>query len=39
MRPVPVGSKGTYSITVGEEDLASKLDSSLARVMSTPTMI
>jgi fluoroacetyl-CoA thioesterase len=39
MRPVPVGSKGTHSITVGADDLASKLDSSLARVMSTPTMI
>jgi fluoroacetyl-CoA thioesterase len=39
MRPVPVGAKGTYSITVGGDDLASKLDPSLARVMSTPTMI
>lgn len=39
MRPVPVGTKGTHSITVSEEHLASKLDSSLARVMSTPTMI
>ena len=39
MRPVPVGAKGTYSITVGEDDIASKLDPSLARVMSTPTMI
>ena len=39
MRPVPVGTKGTHSITVGNDDLASKLDSSLARVMSTPTMI
>lgn len=39
MRPVPVGAKGTFSITVGDDDLASKLDASLARVMSTPTMI
>jgi fluoroacetyl-CoA thioesterase len=39
MRPVPVGTKGTHSITVGDDDLASKLDASLARVMSTPTMI
>jgi fluoroacetyl-CoA thioesterase len=39
MRPVPVGSKGTASLTVGEDHLASKLDASLARVMSTPTMI
>ena len=39
MKPVPVGAKGSYSITVAEEHLASKLDASLARVMSTPTMI
>ncbi len=39
MRLVPVGTKGTHTITVGDEHLASKLDSSLARVMSTPTMI
>jgi fluoroacetyl-CoA thioesterase len=39
MRPVPVGTKGTHSIIVGDEHLASKLDSSLASVMSTPTMI
>ena len=39
MRPVPVGAKGTHTITVGDEDLASKLDPALARVMSTPTMI
>ncbi len=39
MRPVPVGTTGTHSIIVGDGDLASKLDSSLARVMSTPTMI
>ena len=39
MRPVPVSSKGNYTITVAEEHLASKLDASLARVMSTPTMV
>ncbi len=39
MRPVPVGSKGIYSKTVGDDDCASKLDPTLARVMSTPTMI
>ena len=39
MRPVPVGSKGNYTITVDEDHLASKLDASLARVMSTPTMV
>ena len=39
MRPVPVGTKGTHSMTVGDGDLASKLDPMLAGVMSTPTMI
>ncbi len=39
MRPVPVGSKGNFALTVAEEHLASKLDTSLARVMSTPTMV
>jgi fluoroacetyl-CoA thioesterase len=39
MRPVPVGSKSNYTITVDEDHLASKLDVSLARVMSTPTMV
>jgi fluoroacetyl-CoA thioesterase len=39
MRPVPVGIKGNYTITVAEEHLANKLDPSLARVMSTPTMV
>ncbi len=39
MRPVPVGAKGSHELTVGEEHLASKIDPSLARVMSTPTMI
>lgn len=39
MKPVPVGATGSYTLTVGEEHLASKLNPSLARVMSTPTMI
>jgi fluoroacetyl-CoA thioesterase len=39
MRPVPVGAKGTFSKTVETTDLASRLDPSLADVMSTPTMI
>jgi len=39
MKPVPIGSKGTFTKTVAAEDLASKLDASLAAVMSTPTMI
>jgi fluoroacetyl-CoA thioesterase len=39
MKPIPIGSKGTFSKTIAKADLASELDSSLASVMSTPTMI
>jgi fluoroacetyl-CoA thioesterase len=39
MKPVPVGAKGKFEKTVGPDDLASRLDGSLAAVMSTPTMI
>ena len=39
MKTIAVGSKGTHAMTVGEEHLASKLDPSLAAVMSTPAMI
>ncbi len=39
MKPIPVGSKGSYSKTVTHADLASSLDESLAAVLSTPTMI
>jgi fluoroacetyl-CoA thioesterase len=39
MRPIPVGSRGSHTMTVGEEHLANKIEPSLARVMSTPTMI
>jgi len=39
MKPIPVGARGTFSKTVGPDDLASKLEPSLARVMSTPAMI
>jgi fluoroacetyl-CoA thioesterase len=38
MRPVPLGAKGNFEQIVGPDDLASNLDSSLAAVMSTPTM-
>jgi fluoroacetyl-CoA thioesterase len=38
MRPVPVGAKGNFEQMVGPDDLASRLDPSLAQVMSTPTM-
>jgi fluoroacetyl-CoA thioesterase len=39
MKPIPLGSKGSYAKTVADADLASNLDASLAAVMSTPTMI
>ena len=39
MKPVPVGTKGSYTKLVTEDDLASGLDSSLAAVLSTPTMV
>jgi len=39
MRPVPVGTRGRFEQTVADEHLASRLDSALAAVMSTPTMI
>lgn len=39
MKPVPVGAKGTYSLVVKTEHLASQIDPSLADVMSTATMI
>jgi fluoroacetyl-CoA thioesterase len=39
MKPVPVGAKGKFEQVVAQSHLASELDSSLAQVMSTPTMI
>jgi fluoroacetyl-CoA thioesterase len=39
VKPVPVGTKGKFEKIVGADDLASRLDPSLAPVMSTPTMI
>ena len=39
MKAIPIGSKGMFSKTIAKADLASELDSSLASVMSTPTMI
>ena len=39
MKPIPLGSKGSYAKTVADADLACNLDASLAAVMSTPTMI
>src|ERR1700678_370645 len=39
MKPIPIGTKGSYAKTVGVADLASNLDPSLAAVLSTPTMV
>ena len=39
MKPIPVGAKGKFEQVVAKSHLASELDSSLAQVMSTPTMI
>ena len=39
MKPIPVGAKGKFEQAVEKSHLASELDSSLAQVMSTPTMI
>ena len=39
MKSIPVGSKGKFEQVVQKQHLASELDSSLAQVMSTPTMI
>jgi fluoroacetyl-CoA thioesterase len=39
MRDIPPGSKGTFSITVTDSDLASKLDPALPAVMATRVMV
>jgi fluoroacetyl-CoA thioesterase len=39
MKPVPIGAKGKFEQVVETRHLASELDSSLATVMSTPTMV
>ena len=39
MKPIPIGTRGSYAKTVAPADLASHLDASLAAVMSTPTMV
>ncbi|HUO04633.1 MAG TPA: thioesterase family protein [Candidatus Binataceae bacterium] len=39
MKSVPIGSKGSFSKTVETADLASRLNSALAAVMSTPTLV
>ena len=39
MKCIPVGAKGTFEQAVETGHLASELDSSLAAVLSTPTMV
>lgn len=39
MKPIPIGTKGSYAKIVGVADLASHQDPSLAAVLSTPTMV
>jgi len=39
MKPIPVSAKGRFEQVVAQSHLASELDSSLAQVMSTPTLI
>ena len=39
MKPVPVGARGKFERIVETKHLASELDSSLAAVLSTPTMV
>ncbi len=39
MKPVPIGARGEFKQTVATRHLASELDSSLAAVLSTPTMV
>jgi fluoroacetyl-CoA thioesterase len=38
MKPIPIGTRGSYAKTVAPTDLAIHLDASLAAVMSTPAM-
>jgi fluoroacetyl-CoA thioesterase len=39
MKPVPVGTKGSFQQVVEKRHLASELNPALAQVMSTPTML
>lgn len=39
MRPIPLGTLGSYSKIVAPDDLASHIDASLAAVLSTPAMV
>ena len=39
MKPIPIGTIGTFTQVVAPEHLASRIKSSLAPVLSTPTMV
>ena len=39
MRTIPVGTKGTFEIVVGADDLASTMNSALPAVMATRVMV
>ena len=39
MKPIPIGTIGTFTQVVAPEHLASRIESSLAPVLSTPTMV
>ncbi len=39
MKPIPVGTTGTFTLVVEPKHLANQIESSLAPVLSTPTMV
>lgn len=39
MKPIPVGTVGTFTLVVAPEHLANRVESSLAPVLSTPTLV
>jgi fluoroacetyl-CoA thioesterase len=39
MKPIPIGTLGTFTQVVGPEHLANRIEPSLAPVLSTPTMV
>lgn len=39
MKPIPIGTVGTFTLVVAPEHLANRVESSLAPVLSTPTMV
>jgi fluoroacetyl-CoA thioesterase len=39
MKPIPIGTVGTFTMVVTPEHLANRIESSLAPVLSTPSMV